>query len=330
MINIAQIGLGYWGPNIMRALIGNKRCSLKTVVELSRERREFAKSVSDLFHVTDNIEQVLEDGNIDAVVIATPVVTHFPLVLKFLNAGKHVLVEKPMATSVKEVDELSVVAKNKSKVSMVGHTFLYNDAVKFLKKLIESPEFGCVRYIYSQRLNLGRIRTDVDALWNLAPHDISIFQYLLNDPVPVSVSRHGMDFIQPGIEDVSFITIKYPGKILAHSHVSWLDPNKTRKVTVVGSKKMVVYDDVAEDKIIVYDKGIDPVAQLGHNMDFDASSFREFYHRSGDIFIPKISYTEPLKNEINHFFDCIEGKSSCLTGTEHAREVIRILEAASR
>jgi len=245
-----------------------------------------------------------------------------------LEAGKHVLVEKPLATSVAEVDQLAAVSAGNGLVVMAAHTFLYNDAVRYLKGLIESGELGEVRYIYSRRLNLGRIRSDVDALWNLAPHDVSIIQYLLDDQQPESVSRTGMAFIQPDIEDVTFLHIKYPGKIMAQVHVSWLDPHKVREMTVVGSKKMVVYDDVADNKIAVYDMGIEPKAVLGERMDYDKPVPMQFVHRSGDIHFPKINFREPLKVEIDHFLDCIEGKSECLTGPAHAREVVRILEAS--
>jgi predicted dehydrogenase len=221
------------------------------------------------------------------------------------------------------------VANGKNLVVMAAHTFIYNDAVCCLKNLIDSGELGEIRYIYSRRLNLGRIRSDVDALWNLAPHDVSIIQHLLGNPIPISISRTGMDFIQKGIEDVTFLQITYPGKVMAQVHVSWLDPHKVREMTVVGSKKMVIYDDVAENKIAVYDMGIEPRAILGEKMDYDRTSPAQFIHRSGDIHIPKINFREPLKVEIDHFLDCIEGKAKCLTGPAHARQVVAILEKAA-
>ena len=330
MIRIGQIGIGYWGPNLLRNLVANPRCHVVAVADLSAERRKVALGLQPGIRTLENHADILGDPEVDAVVVATPAATHFSLVSQALNAGKHVLVEKPMAKSVQEVDEIGRLAQKHKKVAMVGHTFLFNAAVRHLKKLIDSGELGVVRYIYSQRLNLGRIRSDVDALWNFAPHDISIIQYLLGDPKPVSVHRQGMDFVQEGIDDVVFLTIKYAQKIMAHVHVSWLDPHKIRKMTVVGSKKMVVYDDVADDKIAIYDKGIDRKAVLGEAMDFDRLSFSEFNHRSGDILVPKISFVEPLKTELNHFLDCIEGRTTCLTGPAHAKEVVRILEEASQ
>jgi len=211
---------------------------------------------------------------------------------------------------------------------MVGHTFLYNAAVRYVKKLIDERALGDIRYLYSQRLNLGRIRSDVDALWNFAPHDISIIQYWLNEPDPLSVTVHGMDYVQPGIPDVVFMNIKYPGKIMANIHVSWLDPQKVRKMIVVGSRKMVIYDDVADEKIAIYDRGIDRMAALGEHMDYDNPAPLAFNHRSGDVLLPKIKFEEPLKVEIAHFVDCILNGTKCLTDTAHAKKVIQILSQA--
>ena len=196
-----------------------------------------------------------------------------------------------------------------------------------MKNLIDGGELGEIRYIYSQRLNLGRIRPDVDALWNFAPHDISIIQYWLGDPLPISIQRRGQSFIQDGIDDVVFLNIIYPSKVIVNVHVSWLDPRKVRSMTVVGSKKMVVYDDVAENKIALYDKGIDRMAQLGENMDYDNQHFQTFNHRSGDVLMPKIEFREPLAVEIQHFLDCIQHGASCLTDARHAKKVVEILSS---
>lgn len=329
MINMAQIGVGYWGPNLLRNLTANDECIVKTVVDTDEHRRSYVKKYYPSVEVTGDMQKVLDDPSIQALVIATPVKTHFNIAIQALEKGKHILVEKPMATSVSEMDKIVSLSKRKGLVAMAGHTFIFNAAVRYLKKLVDSGELGNIRYIYSQRLNLGRIRSDVDALWNLAPHDVSIIQYILGDPEPVSVSRTGMDFVQDGIEDVAFLYIAYPDKIIAHVHVSWLDPNKLRRMTVVGSKKMVVYDDMAENKIAIYDKGIDKMARLGQNMDFDHSDFFTFSHRSGDVVLPKIDFIEPLKVEIAHFADCIQNSAACLTGPEHALNVVRILSIAS-
>jgi predicted dehydrogenase len=320
MVQIAQIGVGYWGPNLLRNLVSNKKCKVSMVSDLSPERREYVRGLYPAIKVSADVEEVIGNPEIEAVVIATPVATHFDLAMRALDAGKHILVEKPMARSVAEVDEIGRLATEKNRVAMVGHTFLFNSAVRYVKKLIDSAELGDIRYIYSQRLNLGRIRSDVDSLWNLAPHDISIIQYWLGDPKPLSVVRSGADYIQDNIDDVVFMSIMYPKKVMANIHVSWLDPLKVRSMVVVGSKKMVVYDDMADDKIAIYDKGIDRKAASG-----DSKQSPAFDHRSGDVLLPKIDFKEPLKVELDHFIDCIQNGTKCLTGVDHARKVVEIL-----
>ena len=327
---VAQLGCGYWGPNLLRNFSALKNCHVKYVVDASAERRTFVETNFPRTKALDSHPAVYADPEVDAVIIATPAATHFELALAALKAGKNVFVEKPLATKVSEVDELAREAKTRNLVVMVGHTFIYNSAVRFVKKLIDAGDLGEVRYIYSQRLNLGRIRSDIDALWNFAPHDISIIQYWLGDPTPLSVARNGMAYMQDGIDDVVFLNLAYPKKIMANIHVSWLDPQKVRKMIVVGSKKMVVYDDVADDKIAIYDKGIDRRAVLGENMDFDHPRPPEFNYRSGDILLPQVKFTEPLRVEAEHFLDCIQNKTTPLTGLAHARTVVSILEQAGR
>jgi predicted dehydrogenase len=327
---IAQFGCGYWGPNLLRNFSALKNCRVKYVVDASAERRAFVQSNFPRTQAIDSAETALADPEIDAVVIATPAATHFELAMKALRAGKHAFVEKPLATKAAEVDELGRVATEKNLVVMVGHTFIYNAAVRYVKKLIDAGDLGEIRYIYSQRLNLGRIRSDIDALWNFAPHDISIIQYWLGDPVPLSIHRNGMAYMQDGIDDVVFLSLTYPNKIMANIHVSWLDPQKVRKMIVVGSKKMVVYDDVADDKIAIYDKGIDRRAVLGENMDFDHPRPPEFNYRSGDILLPQVKFVEPLRAEAEHFIDSLKNRSTPITGLAHARTVVSILEQAGR
>ena len=329
-ISVAQIGVGYWGPNLLRNLVSNKDCLVKRVVDVSDERQKFVKDLYPAILVSDHVNDIFDDVEIDAVIIATPVATHFDLAILSLHAGKHVLVEKPMATTMEEVEQIGVLAAQKNLVAMVGHTFLYNAAVRYVKELIDSDKLGQIRYIYSQRLNLGRIRTDVDALWNLAPHDISIIQYWLGNPVPISVTRNGVAYVQKGVDDVVFLNIVYPNDIMANIHVSWLDPHKIRQMTVVGSEKMVVYDDIGENKVAIYDKGIDRMAVLGEHMDFDNHSTISFNHRSGDVVLPQIKWQEPLKVEIEHFVDCIQNGIECLTGPDHARSVVEILSAGNK
>ncbi|MBH49874.1 MAG: oxidoreductase [Candidatus Marinimicrobia bacterium] len=324
-LNIAQIGVGYWGPNLLRNLVGNKDCIVSKVVDKSEERRKFVKDLYPEIEVSECLDTVYSDSEVDAIIVATPVSSHYDLTIKALESDKHVLVEKPMAKTVLEAQKIGNLAKTKNLVAMVGHTFLYNSVVRYIKTLIDSGVLGDIRYIYSQRVNLGRIRNDVDALWNLAPHDISIIQYWLNESEPINMIRNGMDYVQSGIDDVVFMNIEYPDNIMVNIHVSWLDPHKIRRMTVVGSKKMVVYDDIADDKIIIYDKGIDRMAVLGENMDFDNPNTFSFHHRSGEVTIPNIKWEEPLKTEIDHFVDCIQNGTDCLTDAIHAAKVIRIL-----
>ena len=325
---LAQLGCGYWGPNLLRNFSALPSCRVKYVVDSSPERRAFVETNFPRTQAVSSADPVLGDPEVSGVVIATPAGTHFPLAREALLAGKHVFVEKPLATRVDEVDELKQLAEERGLIVMVGHTFVYNAAVRYVKKLIDGGELGTVRYIYSQRLNLGRIRSDIDALWNFAPHDISIIQYWLGDPEPLAVLRQGMDYMQDGIEDVVFLNIVYPGKVMANIHVSWLDPQKVRKMIVVGSRKMVVYDDVADDKIAIYDKGIDKKAILGQNMDFDKPQPLEFNYRSGDILLPQVKFSEPLRAEAQHYVDCIRNGSAPMTGIDHARNVVGILERA--
>jgi len=325
MLNVAQIGVGYWGPNLLRNLVSNRRCQVRKVVDLSNQRRDYVRSLYPSIEVIDDNDQVFQDPTIDAVVIATPVATHFGLAMHALEAGKHILVEKPLAKTVDQVEQLGKRARENNLVVMAGHTFLFNAAVRHVKVLIESGSLGDIRYIYSQRLNLGRIRSDVDALWNFGPHDISIVQYWLGDPTPLSVLKRGIDYIQDNIDDVVFMNIVYPNKIMVNIHVSWLDPRKVRCMTIVGSRKMVVYDDLADSKIAIYDKGIDRVVSLGENMDYDRPCFQSFNHRAGDVLLPKIDFQEPLKVEVDHFFDCIQNGVECITGIDHAKKVVEIL-----
>lgn len=325
---VAQLGCGYWGPNLLRNFSALRNCHVKYVVDSSPERRTFVETNFPRTKAVPSADAVFQDPAVAAVIIATPAATHFALAKTALLAGKHVFVEKPLATTVAEVDELGRLAAERKLVVMAGHTFIYNSAVRFVKKLIDAGDLGEVRYIYSQRLNLGRIRSDIDALWNFAPHDISIIQYWLGDPEPVSVLRQGMDYMQDGVDDVVFLNVVYPKKIMANIHVSWLDPQKVRKMIVVGSKKMVIYDDVAEDKIAIYDKGIDKMAILGQNMDFDQPQSPQFNYRSGDILLPQVKFVEPLKVEAEHFVDCIQNGRTPSTGIDHARNVVAILERA--
>jgi predicted dehydrogenase len=327
--NLAQIGCGYWGPNLLRNFSALPQCRVKYLVDTDAERRAFVeRSFPGTTAISDS-QRIWADPEIDAVIVATPAGSHFEIAREALRAGKHVFVEKPLATRVSEVDTLAALAKGQGLIVMVGHTFLFNSAVRYIKDLIDSGSLGDVRYIYSQRLNLGRIRSDIDALWNFGPHDISIVQYWLGNQEPTEIARHGVAYVQPGVDDVVFLNIAYPKKVMVNIHVSWLDPQKVRKIVVVGSKKMVVYDDMADEKVVIYDKGIDLRARLGEKMDYDRPVQTSFHHRSGDIHIPRIDLPEPLRVEAEHFIHCVQTGAAPLTDIRHARGVISILEKAT-
>lgn len=326
-IVVAQIGCGYWGPNVLRNFSAQQDCWVKFVAEINPERQAYVRTNFPRSEVVADLDIILKDPEVDAVVIATPAASHYALTKQVLESGKHAFVEKPLATSTTHADELVNLASRCGQTLMVGHTFLYNAAVRYAKKLLTEDQLGQLYYIYSQRLNLGQVRSDVNAWWNLAPHDVSILMYLMNDELPVSVSAVGVSYIQPGIEDVVFATLKWSSGVTGHIHVSWLDPGKIRKMTLVGSRKMVVYDDVSDDKIKIYDKGIDRVPKIGERMDYDQSGDYQLIHRTGDILMPKISFQEPLKTESAHFLECLRNGQQPLTGPKHARDVVAVLEA---
>ena len=325
-ITIAQIGCGYWGPNLLRNFSAQSNCWVKYVADVSPDRRAYVADNFPRTKAVPEVNTVLADDEVDAVIVATPAASHYDLTKKVLESGKHVFVEKPLANTTARADQLIELARARQRVLMAGHTFLYNAAVRYAKKLLDQGELGQVYYIYSQRLNLGQVRSDVNAWWNLAPHDVSILLYLMKNELPASVSAVGISYIQPGIEDVVFATLKWPSGVTAHIHVSWLDPGKVRKMTFVGSRKMVIYDDVGEDKIIVLDKGVDRVPKIGERMDYDQVNY-QLVHRTGDIWLPRIAFQEPLKVEAAHFLDCLRTGAEPLTGPRHARDVVAVLEA---
>lgn len=327
---VAQFGCGYWGPNLLRNFSAQPGCHVKWVAEQSPERRAYVEANYSRTRTTGEWEMVVGDPEVEAVVIATPASTHYRLAKAALEAGKHVLVEKPLAMTTREADELVSLATTTGRTLMVGHTFLYNEAVRYVKRLLEQGELGQVYYIYSQRLNLGLIRSDVNAWWNLAPHDVSVLLYFMDDELPVAVSAHGMAYIQTGIEDVVFATLTWANGMGAHVHVSWLDPGKVRKMTLVGSRKMIVYDDVSADKVAVLDKGIDRVPRAGEYKDYDSPNAYQLLHRAGDVWLPRTEFQEPLRVEAAHFLHCVRTGETPLTGPKHARNVVAVLEAVDR
>jgi len=327
---LAQVGCGYWGPNLLRAFAGQPASSVKLLAELRPERREYVTGSFPQVRVTDSWRSVLDDQEVDAVVIATPAATHYEITREALIAGKHVLVEKPLATQAAQARELAALAAERGRRLMTGHTFLYNAVVRRMRELIASGEIGDVYYVYSQRLNLGQTRSDVNVWWNLAPHDVSILCYLLGGALAESVAAHGVTLLQPGIADAAFALLRFPGGVAAHVHVSWLDPGKVRRVTVVGSRKMLVYDDVGEQKLAILDKGIDRVPSLGERMDFDHPDRTRLLRRMGDVVLPRIEMEEPLRVEAAHFLECVRNGSDPLSGPRHACDVVAMLEAGER
>ena len=325
MIRIAQVGVGYWGVNLLRNLFMNPRCEVITALDIAPERRQYVCNVYPTIKVESEFQTICSDPDVDAIVIATPAATHFDLARKALQAGKHILVEKPIAMSVSEVDEIGRISSDLGKVVMADHTFLFNAAVQYIKSMIQSKELGDLHYIYCERLNMGKVRSDIDSIWSLAPHDISILQYWLDDPNPITVIKHGIDILQPGINDVGFLNIIYPRKIMAHIHVSWIDSVKTRRIKLVGSKQMLIYDDLADNKVAVYKNGHEPDSlSMEKGVWGNGGSKALDRHPSSPVF-PKIDFQEPLKMVIDHFLDCIENGRPCLTGVSHARRVVEIL-----
>lgn len=329
-IGVAQLGCGYWGPNLLRNLIQEPRADVRWVAEPAEARRAYVGRTYPGTPLTADWKEALADASVQAVVIATPASTHFDLARAALEAGKHVLVEKPLATSVGEVETLQAAAESRGRVLMVGHTFLFSPAVRMARALLDKGELGDLYYMYSQRLNLGQVRADVNVWWNLAPHDVSIFLHLAKGALPAEVAVRGVDYLQPGVEDVVFATLRWPDRLMANLHASWLDPGRVRRLTLVGSRKMLVYDDVEDSKIALVDKGVDRVPRLGDRMDYDRPPVHRLQQRMGDILLPKVDNAEPLAQEIAHFLDCIESGARPLTDARHARDVVAVLEAGAR
>lgn len=323
MTVLAQVGVGGWGRNLLRNFSGLDGVEVRYAVELSEPRRmEIARSYPRT-QAVDQYERVLEDAGVEAVVIATTAETHHALAKAALLANKHVYVEKPMTLSVAHARELIALAAERRRVLMVGHLLEYHPAVIRLKKMIDDGDLGDVYYIYSQRLNLGQIRQDEDAIWSLAPHDISVICYLLN-ATPETVCSRGGAYVRPDVADVGFVTLTFPNGKVGNIHVSWLDPHKVRRFTVVGSKKMAVFDDMESlDKIRLYDRGVDPA---GATPAFAPTVSLRF----GDIWIPRIDLTEPLSIECKHFIECVRtGKQPRSDGADGLR-VVQVLDASHR
>jgi predicted dehydrogenase len=322
-VRIGVIGAGYWGPKLIRNFHEISNASVTLVSDLREDRLEHIRKLYPGIQTTTRAADVFA-APIDAVVIATPVATHWELARAALLEGKHVLVEKPMTASSEQAMDLIALAKAHQRILMVGHTFEYNPAVMALKDIIASGQLGQIYYINATRVNLGIFQRDINVVWDLAPHDISILLYILGT-FPHSVSARGEAYVQPGIHDVAYVSVYFPDKIMADIRVSWLDPCKIRRITVVGSQRMVVYDDLEPlEKIKIYDKGVDRPPYT--------DTFEEFRlsYRYGDITSPPIPLTEPLRLECEHFIECVRTGAEPRSNGWSGLRVVKILEYAQR
>ena len=323
VLNVGVVGCGYWGPNLVRNFRQSSSCHLKVLCDASESRLNHMRRLYQDLGTTTKFEDLLNDNELDAVVIATPVRFHYSMAKAALSAGKHVFIEKPMARTEAEGAELVSMAERQGLILMVGHTFLFSPAVRRMKEIINAGDIGEVQYIAARRLNLGLFQKDINVAWDLAPHDISILLHLL-DELPQSVSCQGSSHVTRGIEDVTMMHLNFRKNRCAFIHNSWLDPKKVRQMTVVGSQRMIVYDDTEPlEKLKIYDARVEVPPHY--------DSFAEFtysYHY-GDSYVPYIKQDEPLKLECQHFLDCITEGTTPITNGRLGLEVVRILEASS-
>ncbi|MCK4583930.1 Gfo/Idh/MocA family oxidoreductase, partial [candidate division WOR-3 bacterium] len=323
MIKIGLVGAGYWGKNLIRNIMESKEAALNIVCDIDKNKLMRVKKRYPGVKITTNYLNLVNDKSIDAVVISTNVNSHHNLAKKAIKNGKHVFVEKPMAETVEKAEELVELANNNKLTLMVGHTFLYSPPVIKIKEILQNNGIGKVYYISSSRVNLGIHQKDVSVIFDLAPHDFSILSYWL-DEVPIKVSCIGYDYIQKGIPDVAFINLIFASGIIAHIEVSWLAPSKLRRTTIVGKKKMILYDDTeSTEKVKIYDEGVDVIKP---------KSFGEFQlsYRVGDIVSPRIEPSEPLAEEVSHFCKCIKTGKKPRSDGVNGLEVVKVLEAAER
>jgi predicted dehydrogenase len=322
MIRMAIIGAGAWGINHVRTFARAKDAELVAVCDPSPDARSRAHELAPLARLLAEPRELLASPDVDALVIATPAPSHVALARAALEAGKHVLVEKPLALSIADAESI-LAARRPKQVLMVGHLMLYHPGVDLLRKLMASGELGTIYYIYAVRVNLGRLRRDENAMWSLAPHDVSVILHLLGED-PITVSARGGSYLQPGVQDVAFMNLRFKSGVVAQIQLSWLDPRKERRLTIVGSKKMVELDDAHPvEKVRIYDKGYDRPPEF--------TEYAEYLSiRNGDIHIPRVSMTEPLELEARHFLSCITNGTPPLTGGEDGLRVVRVLAAAQR
>jgi predicted dehydrogenase len=317
-VRAGVVGLGYWGPNIARNLAAIPDCELTWCCDSSSEAREAVRHRFPAARMTGDIEELLVDRELDAVALATPVVTHAELAARVLEAGKHCFVEKPLAQSAGDAERVLTAASESGRILMVGHLLEYHPGVQKLKELSDGGELGDrIYYIYGNRLNLGKLRADENALWSLGAHDVSVLLHLAGEE-PHEVLARGESYLREGVEDVVFCFLRFPSGLSAHLHLSWLDPHKERRFTVVGSRRMATFDDMAlEGKVTIYDKGFDE----------DARGYGEYITRSGDVFIPRVPNVEPLRAECEHFIDCVLTGRAPRSDGQSGLRVVRVLEA---
>lgn len=323
MIRVGIVGLGYWGPNLVRCYSELDNCKVTAVCDQSYDQLLSIKDRFPQVYPIESFDALLDRDIVDAVVIATPTTTHFEMAKKALENDMHVFVEKPLAETPEQCEELIRIANERNRVLFVGHVFLHSAPVLALRKIIEDGELGNINYISSRRLNLGPVRKDVGALYDLAPHDISMILYLLGEQ-PTNVTCTGFDRLNPGIHDVCNLTMKFPGNRMGMVHVSWLDPRKERVLTVVGDKKMAVYDDLDQEKIKIFDKGVDAPSRSADFAEFQLS------YRYGGSYCPFVQEKEPLKAECADFIRCIDEGDVPMTDGSNGLEVVRVLAAAKK
>jgi len=324
VIRVGVIGYGYWGPNLVRNFIEAPGTTVRAVAELRPDRLGLAQRRHPGVEVTGDYRELLQNSEIDAIAISTPVSTHFPLALEALQAGKHVLVEKPITTRSEDAMRLIDEAERRNLVLMVDHTFVYTGAVRKIRELIDKGSIGEVYYYDSTRVNLGLFQHDVDVIWDLAVHDLSIMEYLMPES-PISVSATGIGHIHGATENIAYMTAFYESSLIAHVNVNWLSPVKMRRTIIGGSKQMVVYDDIENsEKVKVFDKGI--TVKNGPESLYKLM----VSYRSGDMFAPRIDITEALQVEARHFADCIENGKTPITDGHAGLRVVGVLEAATR
>lgn len=319
-VRVGVVGLGYWGPNIARNLGALEGCELRWLCDADEAARARHASAFPAARTTGELSDLLEDDALDAVVLATPVPTHAKLAIAVVRAGKHCFVEKPLATNVVDAEAVVEAAAQAGRVLMVGHLLEYHPAVVRLKQLIESDELGPLYYLYGNRVNFGVVRTNENALWSLGAHDVSVALHLIGEE-PEECTAEGACYVQPGVEDVVFCFLRFPSGVVAHLHLSWLDPHKERRLTVVGARRMAAFDDMLIDgKLSIYDKAIDEQAR----------SWGQYIARSGDVFSPRIANAEPLRLECEHFIECVRNGTQPRSDGQSGLRVVRVLERLQR